>query len=347
MPYSTLPIDIVSQAAPGTLIGTSEQFVEALINSSWLSGLDLKDEAKAAVSDALNTYLSGLAKPTMTAASLTPTTVDEPFVTIPADASVTNVFDTFTTEYIELATWLDAQWDLIISQFFPDDAAVYSAAEDWIQAAIGNLNAGLPPAVAAQMLADDSQRILAEAERAEEEMLATYASRGMSLPPGGAANASLQIQMKALDNTAESSRKIAIASLESMKWAVDKAIGLRDLAIKSATEYVKALTSAPDMISRMTNIGYDAQQKLILSAAAYYNARTAAKELTFKGTAANAEFTQSRNVENLRSELAIVAETTRALIVQVNSLTGMASSMFNNLHVSANASATDIISLAK
>jgi hypothetical protein len=332
MSGQTLPINIAAQFSTDQYLDSNTLFLEALINASWLEGLGLKDEAKAAIAEAMTTFLSTLAPPDMTAASLTPSTVDEPVVTIPTDATVTDVFDTFRTEYIELATWLAGEYHDLITEFFPEDAATYSAAESWIQAAVANLNGGMPATVQTQMFEDDRARILADAGRAEAEALATFASRGMSLPPGGAANAVLQIQQRSLDQVAESSRKIAAQSIEMMRWAVGQAVGLRQLALGAAGDYVKALASAPEMVSKMTNVGYDAQQKLISATASYYQARVAAKELTFKGNAANAGFTQQANEENMRSELTLIGEKTKALMTQIGSLTQLANGMLNNLH---------------
>jgi len=246
------------------------------------------------------------APPTITANAVAVPVIDEPLVDIPASAAVTDVFDTFTTEYIELATWLVAQFDDYLADHEPDDATGYAAAGDWLRDAIGDPEIALPPAIAAQILTDDRDRITADAARAAADVLEVFSTRRFPLPPGAAANAAIKIQQKAQDEIAESSRKIAILSVELQKWAVERLTGMHDAVMKNAVEYTKALASGPDMISRMVNIGYDAQQKLISSVASYYNARTQAKEVMSKVEQYNNSLQFDSSKSNQASNLSVL-----------------------------------------
>lgn len=82
-------------------------------------------------------------------------------------------------------------------------------------------------------------------------------------------------------------------------------------------------------------LGYDAQSKLISSVSQYYNARTQAKELYFKGSQHNADLDQGAKTENLKSELAMVDSWVKAMLAEIQSLTQQAVSNFNNLHLQA------------
>lgn len=246
------------------------------------------------------------APPTATAGTVSIPVIDEPLVNIPTDATVVDVFDTFTQEYLELATWLVAQFDAYLADNAPTDAASYAAAGAWLTDALGNPEVGLPPGVADQIWTDDRDRIASDAARAQADVLEVFASKRFPLPPGAAANATIKIQQKTQDAVAESSRKVAMVSVELQKWTVEKLVMMHDAVMKNAVEYVRALASGPDMISRMVGIGYDAQQKLISSVASFYNARTQAKDVMSKVAQYNNSITFDASKANQAGELSVL-----------------------------------------
>ena len=84
---------------------------------------------------------------------------------IPTTQSADDIYTDFAAEYVKLILELSTQFTTFRSTYFPDEQAAYAAAEDWLQAAITN-DHGLPSAVAAQILTDDKDRIIADAARA-------------------------------------------------------------------------------------------------------------------------------------------------------------------------------------
>jgi len=246
------------------------------------------------------------APPTATAGTVSVPVIDEPLVNIPADATVVDVFDTLTQEYPHLATWLVAQFTDYLTDNAPTDAASYAAAGTWLTDALGNPEVGLPPGVADQIWTDGRDRITSDAARAQADVLELFASKRFPLPPGAAANAAIKIQQKAQDEIAESSRKVAMVSVEIQKWTVEKLVMMHDAVMKNAVEYVRALASGPDMVSRMVGIGYDAQQKLISSVASFYNARTQAKDVMSKVAQYNNSITFDASKANQAGELSVL-----------------------------------------
>ena len=331
MPYG-LPLDFAADLSPEVMANAGVIAFEAAVNSTWALGLDnrtnVMDKITAIVADLQDT----LNTPTMTAASVTPVTVDEPLVSIPSSITAADVYAEFEAQYTELIVKFEAMRAAFITEKFPTEQATYTLGENWLSAAIANPNVGLPPTVAAQIFGDDVARILADANRASDAVLSQFAARGFPLPPDAALSAVLQIQQKAQDLTAESSRKIAIASVEMQKWLVEKILSLRDMALKSILDYVKVSSLGPDIASKLVPVGYDAQAKLISAVSAYYNARTGAKELTFKGTQHNADLTQDAAGQNLKSELTMVTEWVKAILTEVQTMSQMATSLFNNIH---------------
>lgn len=229
------------------------------------------------------------------------------------------------------------------SAYFPDESAAYTAAEDWLQASIAN-DAGLPADVASQVWEEDRSRILADAQRASDEVLAQFSTKRFPLPPGAAASAVLQIQQKSQDAIAESSRKVAVMSIENLRFAVEKTLNLRQLAMGATIEYIKALASGPDMASRLINVGYDAQSKLIGAVSQFYSARTDAAKLNYTAVQHNADLAIEASKLNQASDLTLIEDRLKALLAEAQSLAQMATSLYNNLHAQASASGSDSVS---
>ena len=222
---------------------------------------------------------ANVATPALTTAVIsTPT---DPGVTIPTDVTEDSVIATFTSEQQDL-------WDQLVDGFvgfrtsyFPNENTLYSSAETWLQDALDNVH-GLPSAVAAQVLTDSSDRISVELSRATDSITARFAASRFPLPSGALASAVLQLQQKAQDDIADASRKLVIASIEQLRFVVDKVLSLRQSAMAAALDYCRTLASATPGAVQLTEAAYDAQVKLINSAAAYYGARTNASEAVAK-----------------------------------------------------------------
>lgn len=331
MPYG-LPLDFAADLPPEVMENAGVIAFEAAVNSTWALGLDNRTNVMDKIAEIVADLQDSLNTPTMTAASVAPATVDEPLVSIPSSITSDDVYAEFEEQYTELIVEFEAKRAAFIAAYFPTENATYTLAENWLSAAIANPNVGLPPSVAAQIFGDETARILADANQASDTVIAQFASRGFPLPPDAAASAILQINQKAQGLTAEAARKVAIASVEMQKWIVDKILSLRDMALKSILDYVKVVSLGPEIASRLVPVGYDAQAKLISAVASYYNARTGAKELTFKGAQHNADMTQAASAENLKSEMMMVTEWVKSILMEVQTMSQMATSLFNNIH---------------
>jgi len=145
---------------------------------------------------------------------------------------------------------------------------------------------------------------MSDPSMAQAGVIVMFVAKGFSPPPGAAA--AIKIQQKTQDAVAESSRKVAMVSVELQKWTVEKLIMMHDAVMKNAVEYVRAIASGPDMISRVVGIGYDAQQKLISAVASYYNARTQAKDVMSKVAQYNNSITFDASKANQAGELSVL-----------------------------------------
>lgn len=308
-----------------------------IINATWNTGLTTKEEFSAKITEALTGFLALANTPTVTPGSVTAPVVTEPVVSIPATADVGDIMGVFDTKYLELVALLSDKLVSFRATYFPDEGALYAAAEASLQAAITS-GSYLPATVQQQIWGDDHARITADKQRAQDAAVAQFAARRFPLPPDVAAAAVLQIEQKAQDELAESSRKIAILSVEQYRYVIEKAIGLRGLAMDAAIKYITALASGPEMASRLVGVGYDAQSKLIGAAASFFNARTAAAELTSKVNQYNNTIEFEGQAKNQMAELTIIEDKLKALLAEAQTIGQIATALLNNVHASASLS---------
>lgn len=311
--------------------------LQDVINATWAQAntkadaLTTKITAMGAAIDALIATPGAMH---VTAGSVTGATATEPTVSIPATAAAADIYADYETQYTELVTLLTTKFTDFRTTYFPDESAAYTAAEDWLQAALTNPNGGIPLTVQAQIIGDDHARISADANRASDALMATFAARRFPLPPGALASAQMQIQQKSQDLMAESSRKVTVLSVENMKFVVEKTLALRQSAMASAIAYIQALASGPEMASRLVGIGYDAQSKLISSASQFYNSRIAAAEMTNKVGQYNTGLALEAAGKNQALDLSLIEDKIKALLTETQAIAQMATSLFNNLHAS-------------
>lgn len=327
---------------PGNYTPAAESALNALasvINAAWNLGNDKMNDLATkinAITDETTGWLSTQAAPTIAAGAADTPIITEPAVDIPSTQSASDVMSLFDTKYLELVAMLADKFTAFRNTYFPDEQTAYTAAEDWLQAALAN-ESGLPAAVAAQIVTDDRDRLVADAARASDAVVAQFAARRFPLPPGAAASAVLQIQQKAQDEIAASSRKVVIASIEQLRFVLQQTLGLRQSAMDSAIKYITALASGPDMASKLVNVGYDAQSKLISAASQFYNSRTAAAEVVSKVNQFNVGTALEAASKNQAAELTLIEDRLKALLTECQALAQMATSLFNNVHASAGA----------
>lgn len=310
-----------------------------IINATWNEGKTSKAEFSAKIATALSGFLDIAAAPHVTAGTVSIPAISEPAVDIPTTQSAGDVITVFDTKRGEIVAELVTKFADFRTSFFPDESNAYVAAENWLQAAIADPS-GLPPAVAAQIFGDDQARILVDKTRGQDAVIAQFAARGFPLPPDVAASAVMQIEQKAQDQMAESSRKVAMLSVEMQKFNVEKLLGLRGMAMDSAIKYISALASGQDIASKVVGIGYDAQSKLIASASSFYNARTQAAETMSKVAQYNNSLALEGAAKNQMADMGMIENKLKTLLAEAQAIAQMTTALFNNLHASVGLTAT-------
>lgn len=305
-----------------------------LINATW-DQANYKSSAFDGKIAAADGVLSGTPVAHITAGITNTTAVTEPAITIPTDGTASDILSKFDSKYAELVLLLVNKFTDFQTTYFPNEATVYGLAETWVSEALTNSDYGIPAAVAAQLLTDEKSRAYAEAAIASDAVLETFAARRFPLPPGAAASVVLQTAQKAQDSISEAGRKLMMAYVENLHYAVDKALSMRTQALGSAVEYIKALASGPAMAGQIINTAYDEQSKLISAASSFYGARTDASRLVKQAEQFNAQAALTADEKNQAVDMRVIEERVKSLLTEAGALAQMCSSLLNNLHTGA------------
>lgn len=308
----------------------------AIINATWDLGNQKSNEAYSKMTTATQPggFLDSAQAPSITAGTISLPSVAAPNVVIPTNIDTTQIISTFDAKYADIANFLTNEFTGFISTYAPNESQTYTAAETWIKNALANPTAGLPATVQAQLLGEDQARVLADKVRAQDAVLAQFAGRRFPLPPDAAASAVLQIEQKAQDELAASGRNITKLSVEQMRFVIERALDLRKILLGEAVDYIKALASAPDIASKVIGVGYDAQSKLISSAAQFYGADIQAHKMVSDVQQYNNSLTFEKDSKNQAVEMEMIKTRADAFMRDLQLLAQQATSLFNNLHAS-------------
>lgn len=342
MPYT--PSSIVSvptgDFTPGALAALQNSV--AMINASWNLAKEAAytyDEKMAAISDPTTGWLNPTSAPKISGiGTVASPTVSEPTITIPTEISTANILSDFTAQETALINQMKDLWAAFNTAHYPADDTNYEKVVSWIQGAIDNPNGGLPTAVAAQLLTDETDKITLEAARATDSVVSGFAARGFPLPPGMAASAAVQIQQTAQDKKAEAGRKLTAISVDMMKFAVTTALNMRQMAMAATLDYVKTLVLGPDIASKVIGIGYDAQTKLINAVSGLVGARTEVQKLVSSVSEFNVTTGLQVAEKNQMSDLTVLEARVKTILAQCQALAQELASGLNNLHASAGTS---------
>lgn len=262
----------------------------------------------------------------------------EPLVTIPTDAqgaSIAKFYELSEAVVTQLAGLFSGYMD----KYFPDETPYLRETENWLVKALTEGGTGIDAAIEDQIWQRDRARLMREASKAEEEVMAVWAARRHPLPPGAATYQMLNIRRDVLDKTAESSRTHAVEAMkievDNTKFAVETSVKLYAAAAGAATDYVKALSVGPASGMQVLPSITDSQAKLIGAAGDYYRARIAVEELKLKAATVPAEMDQQSRIKNAELVMALIKERVDAAVAAAQSMGTQAASALNSLHAAA------------
>lgn len=210
----------------------------------------------------------------------------EPDVPYVADATLT--YDANLARLIQL---LSDQLANYYTLYYPLTSDAFGAATSWLVNTITVGGTGFSPAVEAQIWQRGRTRVITEGKRVEAQSMSEFANRGFTIPPGALVGKLQENRFEQMSKINQLSTDVAIKQaeieIENIKFAVAEAIKSRLAAMQTATDYIRALMSAPDAAARIALINSEARAKMVSATADLYRARLTRDELVLRSSNAD------------------------------------------------------------
>lgn len=321
------------------LTGGPGVYVPVIMQAAWaqaaqLSGLvdDRVDDALALASTAPSVPLpDSVISPVMPAAPSLPA-LDQ--------TTATALFDSTREDIVNL---LVGKFSEFLATYFPQDDYV-AEAEDWVTRALQG-GTGVNTAVEAQLWERARARALQDGMRAQDELSVAWAARRFPVPPGAYMHASLQITKGTQDAIAGAAREQAVKTFETevanVRFAVERAIAMRTLAVQSAGDYIRALATGPQVAVQAASSILSAQTAFSAALTNYYQAQVAAVEVPVRVATTNAELKTRTNEANLRAAIDTMGRRVDAVVSNAQMLATQAAAAFNAMHTQASVAGND------
>ena len=153
-----------------------------------------------------------------------------------------------------------SKFSSFLGSYFPNVGACLAAnSENWICNIITNGGNGLPDSVVNTIWMRAREEISKDIAARRDEAYNDFAARGFTMPTGAVNYRLMQLDQEAINKAASVARETAIKNIEiqieNVRFAVGKAIELREAAMRLAVAYVqtyiKAYDSATDRAKAM------------------------------------------------------------------------------------------------
>lgn len=203
---------------------------------------------------------------------------------------------------------------------------------------------GIPDHVEYQIWERDRSRVVQDAKRVQEEVLAVFAARGFPLPPGAAAHAIRLSAVEAQNKIAQHSRDVAIKqadiALQSVQAGLTSVIQMRQAAIGLVGEFVRGRAGIGNSVVPLLTGRIDAYTKLQGIANDFYRARIDAEKTMVDVGLKEAELRKDIAI----AEGAFVVDRYKALTETISraasAVSDQAAAALNAIHASASVSAS-------
>ena len=314
---------------------SAEALVESIINQALQTAADKADEASGYASQAV-TASNGFSSFATQSVVFRPGKVEPP-VTIPTNAAGVDgaLYD---SAYGKIITDLSDKFAGFFADYFPNEC-------DYLQEAQAKLcdmlegGSGIPAHVENQIWQRDRSRVLEDVNRARDDVLATFASRGFPLPPGAAAHTMRLAEVDANNKIAQQSRDVAIKHvdilLENIKFAIQNALDYRIKGIQAAGDYIKVLALGPEIAMKLATSAAGAQAQLISAASQYYRNRIAVEELKLDVAKFNADARNEAGLNDVREFSNRLRARVETLSAAARAAGDQAAAALNAVHASA------------
>ncbi len=309
-----------------------------IINATWNLADTRLTDYETKIDDLTNLvtgWLVTVSMPHVTAGTITAPTPTEPSMTI-ADTSPAAVYADFATQAANIVTVLVDKFTAFKTTHFPDEPATYGAAEAWVYDAITNsTTSAVPAAIKTAIIASAQASILNEKTRAVADALESWVGKRHSLPPGALTYQTMRIEQKALDDVSEAVRGASIKDFDQtydkIMSSVKLALSNRQTALKAAQEYMVAVAQGETTGAQVAGTAFEAQTRMLNSAAGFYGARINAAELALKLSMGSAGIDLDAAKANQQADIQPIDFRLKALMSEAQSLATIVAALTNNI----------------
>lgn len=200
---------------------------------------------------------------------------------------------TYEAQLDKLITLLSGQLGDFFATYYPLQSDAFDEAQAWLVDVITNGGTGINAAVEDAVWQRARDRVIADGRRVEEQIATGYAAKGYFIPPGSMLKKIEQSRFKQASDTGIASTTIAAKQIEieieTVKFAIGKAIDSRTMAMNAAADYIRAIASSPDAAARVASLNTDAKARMMSAAGDFYRARLSRDEIVLRSKLAKVE----------------------------------------------------------
>lgn len=314
---------------------SAEALVEQIINQALTTASEKADLATQ-YSESAITASMGFSSSSFLGLNFSPAVIEPP-VNIPTSAAGVDgaLYD---SAYSQIIADLTGKFAGFFADYFPNECDYLEKAQAQLCDMLDG-GTGIPAHVESQIWQRDRGRVLEDVNRARDDILATFASRGFPLPPGAAAHAMRLAEVDANNKIAQQSRDVAIKHvdilIENIKFAVQNALDYRIKGIQAAGDYIKVIALGPEIAMRLATSAAGAQAQLISAASQYYRNRIAVEELKLDAEKFSAGTQAEVSMNNVREFSNRLKASTDTLSAAARAAGDQAAAALNAVHASA------------
>lgn len=315
-----------------------------IINEVILNAIETANTANEAAQTAADDLIS-----TNAGFYLTPPTTLTGFNVEAVEPEIPEAADStydYQAERDALIALLSNQLAGFFTTYYPLASDAFDEATTWLINTITNGGTGIPAAIEDQIVQRARDRIIRDGQRIAAGISAGYAARGFSLVQGPMIYDLNQATFEQAGRIGEASTAIAVKQaeieIETIKFAIGKAIDSRIAAMNAAIDYIRALAIAPDAASRIAALNTDIKAKMMSAAADWYRARQSRDQMILQSKLAemgagievyrhrrdNATQSDQVDVQALAAAADVFAKTASAALSSLNTVVASTASTF-------------------
>lgn len=315
-------------------------FIDNIISNALTTANDYSTQAGDAADDLISVSAGFYLEPPSSSAGFTVTAV-EPDIPTAADSTLT-----YEVQLEKLIKLLSDELAGFFATYYPLANDAFDEATAWLVNTITNGGTGINQDVWDQAWQRGRENIIADGRRVYNQIVTGYSAKGIMMPAGSMLK---KIEESMYDQTGKTSAlatsnvmKQMEIEVETIKFAIGKALESRTMAMNAAADYIRAVATTPDAAARFAGLNTDVQAKMMDAASNFYRARMGRDELVLQSKLAemnttvdiykhrreNATDNDRVKVQALSSAADVFARTASAALSSLNSIVSSATNAF-------------------